>query len=302
MRRSTMDKELLNFSFDEIVNSSGLDDANEDRLAEIKRYEKIYLLKQQNVLDSTVEDIDGERLISLYNNVEFNGFRRNYMEDLSERDYTLEGCTPYQIIINDVVLEDGSWGDILCKLAIYLLDQFPEKMDSIEEFRAPWTKTAMFSSVKKTNFKSIGANLFLNCNHTALHSCWLVQDLLDYFGVKKSDVRLLIHRPSSAEKGELKQHIEKLFLIGFKKYICSETLKEQDYADKVVNNITKFINPVLCNMSKSYQNIFLFDDLAVASGYIGKLKNTIKQSFKYDEKAKKVLCKYLTLLQNYYKM
>ena len=87
-----MDKELLNFSFDEIVNSSGLDDANEDRLAEIKRYEKIYLLKQQNVLESTVEDIDGEMLISLYNNVEFNGFRRNYVEDLSERDYTLEGC------------------------------------------------------------------------------------------------------------------------------------------------------------------------------------------------------------------
>ena len=32
-----MDKELLNFSFDEIVNSSSLGDANEDRLAEIKR-------------------------------------------------------------------------------------------------------------------------------------------------------------------------------------------------------------------------------------------------------------------------
>ena len=61
-----MDKELLNFSFDEIVNSSGLDDANENRLAEIKRYEKIYLLKQQNVLESTTEDIDGESLISLY--------------------------------------------------------------------------------------------------------------------------------------------------------------------------------------------------------------------------------------------
>ena len=99
-----MDKELLNFSFDEIVNSSSLGDANEDRLAEIKRYEKIYLLKQQNVLESTVDDMDGESLISLYNNVAFSGFRRNYVENLSERDYTLEGCTPYQIIINDVVL------------------------------------------------------------------------------------------------------------------------------------------------------------------------------------------------------
>ncbi len=302
MRRSDMDKELINFSFDEIVHLSGFDDAKEERVAEIKRYEKIYLLKQQNGFESNIEDIDDDSLISLYNNVEFNGFRRNYVEDLSERDYALEGCTPYQIIINDVVIEDSSWGDILCKLAIYLLDKFPEKLDNIEEFRTPWTKATIFSSVKKTNFKPIGSNLFLNCNHTALHSCWLIQDLLDYFGIKKSDVRMLIHRPSSAEKSELKQHIEKLFLIGFKKYICSETLKEQEYADKVVNNIIKFINPILCNMSKSYQNIFLFDDLTVASSYIGKIKTLIKESFKYHEKAKKVLCRYLTLLQNYYKM
>lgn len=297
-----MDKELFNFTFDEIVNANCPDDAKEERIAEIKRYEKIYLLKQQKGLELHIEAIDGDNLILLYNNVEFSGFRRNYVENLSERDYTLEGCTPYQIIINDVVIEESSWGNMLCRLTIYLLDNFPDKMATIEEFRAPWTKAVMFSSVKKTNFKPIGQNLFLNCNHTALHSCWLVQDLLDYFGIKKKDVKMLIHRPSSAEKNELKQHIEKLFLMGFKQYICSETLKEQEYADKVVRNITKYINPILCNMSNSYQNIFLFDDLTVASSYIGKIKNTIKESIKYDEKVKKILGRYLTLLQNYYKM
>lgn len=297
-----MDKGFLDFSFDEIVNTNNIDNLKEERVADIKRYERIYLLKQQTDFGFEIENIDDDALIGLYNNVEFSGFRRNYVEDLSERDYTLEGCTPYQITINGTLLEDSSWGDMLCKVAIYLLDTFPEKRNSLEEFRTPWTKTAMFSSVKKTNFKPIGTDLFLNCNHTALHSCWLIQDLLDYFGIDKQNVRLLIHRPNSAEKSELKQHIENLFTIGFKKYICKETSKEKEYAEKIVNNIKKFINPILCNCSKSYQNIFLFDDITVASSYIGKIKNIIKQSFKYDEKVKKVLCAYLTLLQNYYKM
>ena len=51
-----------------------------------------------------------------------------------------------------------------------------------------------------------------------------------------------------------------------------------------------------------YQNIFLFDDLTVASSYIGKIKNAIKESFKYDEKAKRVLNKYLTYLFSFYKL
>lgn len=43
-----------------------------------------------------------------------------------------------------------------------------------------------------------------------MHSCWLIQDLLDFFKINKSEVKLLIHRPSSAEtteiKGTLEQH------------------------------------------------------------------------------------------------
>lgn len=57
MRRSDMDKELINFSFDEIVHSSGFDDAKEERVAEIKRYEKIYLLKQQNGFDQILKTL-----------------------------------------------------------------------------------------------------------------------------------------------------------------------------------------------------------------------------------------------------
>lgn len=297
-----MDKDIFDFSFDEITSMSDIEDCREERLIEIKRYERIYLLKPQIESGFSSNDIDDDKLLDLYQNIEFNGFKRNYVENLLERDYTLEGCTPYQLTIGDTVIEDGSWGNLLCKFSAYLLDTFPNKLETIGEFRAPWTKAVIFSSTPKTNYKPIGFGLFLNCNHTALHSCWLIQDLLDYFDIDKSTIKLLIHRPNSVENAELKKHLETLFVLGFKNYIKAVSSKDDEYAEKVINNIRKYINPVLCSLSKSYQNIFLFDDLTVTSSYIGKMKNTIKQSLKYDEKAKKVLCMYLTLLLNYYKM
>lgn len=297
-----IDKDLFDFSFDEITGISDIDDCIEERVIEIKRYERIYLLKPQTDSESIFNEMDDDKLIDLYQNIEFNGFKRNYVEDLSERDYVLEGCTPYQLAIRDFVIEDGAWGNLLCKFATYLLDAFPHKLENIEEFRTPWTKAVIFSSAPKTNYKPIGFGLFLNCNHTALHSCWLIQDMLDYFNIDRSSVKLLIHRPNSVENGNLKNRLESLFIYGFKNYIRVATSKEEAYADKVVNNIRKYINPILCSISKSYQNIFLFDDLTVASSYFGKLKNIIQQSAKYEEKAKKVLCKYLSLLLDYYKL
>lgn len=297
-----MNSDFFDFSFDEITNASNMEDCKEERLIEIKRYESIYLLKSKNESFASNCEIDDDSLMELYRDIEFNGFRRNYVENLFERDYCLEGCTPYQIIIKDTVIEDGAWGNLLCKFAAFLLDSFPDKCNDIELFRVPWTKTTMFSSVKKTNYKLITESLYLNCNHTALHSCWLIQDLLEYFNIDKSGVKLLIHRPNSAEGEELKCHIEQLFLMGFKTYIQSVALRDEFYAEKVVNNIRKYINPILCAISKSYRNIFLFDDITIASSYIGKIKGIIEKNIKYEEKAKKTLHKYLTLLLNYYKL
>lgn len=125
---------------------------------------------------------------------------------------------------------------------------------------------------------------------------------MDYFGIEKSEVKMLIHRPCIAEPQELKQHIEREFKRGFKKYIIVQYEKPDDYAEKVIKNIEKYLNPMLDNISKSYPNFFLFDDVTIASGYIKKVKEIIEGNLKYDDKTKKVLYKYLKYLLNYYKL
>ena len=149
------------------------------------------------------------------NNIVFEGKRRYYIEDLTERDYFLENTTPYKLEYKDYCLSETSWGEMLRSLAILLLDLFQHV--NIFEFRCPWSKQIMFSNERKTNYKMINENLYINCGHTALHSCWFIQDLLDFFNINKSEVKLLIHRPSSAETTEIKrtleQHYDNLFLF-----------------------------------------------------------------------------------------
>ncbi len=249
-------------------------------------------------------------LIELYNqkkaevfeNVVFSGKRRYYIEDLTKRDYTLENTTPYQIEILGNIIEENSWGILLCRVSNLLLKLYPEYVDDITSFRCPWTKAVMFSLERKTNYKPIDHNLFLNCNHTALHSCWLLQDLLDYFKIDKGSIHFLIHRPCSAEPKNVKEYIEKRFKNGFMDFICSRHNKSKEYAQKVITNIEKYLNPMLAKISKSYTNFFLFDDNATLHNYIKKVRDVIAGKVNYGEKVKSALNKYLDYLIEYYKV
>lgn len=190
---------------------------------------------------STFEELMSQALLiellnqkkaEVFENVVFSGKRRYYIEDLTERDYALENTTPYQIEILGNVIEENSWGLLLCKVSNLLLGLYPEYIEAITSFRCQWTKSVIFSTEQKTNYKPIDYNLFLNCNHTALHSCWLLQDILDYFQIDKAGVRFLIHRPCSAEPEKVKGYIEKRFKNGFLDFICSKYNKSKENAKK----------------------------------------------------------------------
>ncbi len=296
-----MNDDILNISFDDIVKySEQVEDTDSERILEINSYEKLYLLKPDENGKPSMFMGEKEKL-SLYENIVFSGLRRYYVEDLTQRDFLLEGSTPYQIELCGMVLQDNSWGNFLCKVALLLLDKFPEKKEQVLDFRTQWTKTAMFTTVKKTNAKPLNENLYLNCNHTALHSCWLLQDLLDFFNIEKSSVKFLIHRPSSIEPVPVREHIEKLFVMGFKEYLKRVRDYDEEKCEKTVGVIYKYLNPALCTISKSYTNLFLFDDTATLANYVKKIKDNIEGSVKFDPKAKKVLNKYLNFLWDYYK-
>lgn len=266
---------------------------------------KKFLYDKQEMLEEFVSqtlliELFTAKKAEVFENVVFNGTKRYYIEDLTERNYSLENTRPYQLEIEGHAIEEHAWGQLLCKAARLLLDLYPEYEDKIVSFRCEWSKSEMFSFQMKTNFKAIKDNLFINCNHTALHSCWFLQDLLDFFYIDKSKVSLLIHRPPSAEPNTVKEYIIKRFKRNFTAFICAKYNKSSDYADKVVINIDKYLNPMLSKTTNSYNNFFLFDDNATLSNYINKLREKINSNLRYEQKIKVVLNKYLDYLKNYY--
>lgn len=237
----------------------------------------------------------------VFENVVFEGKRRYYIEDLTERDYTLESTTPYQLDILGHAIEEHAWGHLLCRTTELLVELFPDYLDKLLEFRCSWTKTPIFTLEGRTNYKPIKCGYYMNCNHTALHACWLLQDLLDYFAVDKTKVSFLIHRPSSAEPQKVKDYVEQRFKRNFAEYIITHYQKDAEYADKVIRMIEKYLNPMLGKISKSYTNFFLFDDNTTLANYIKKVREMIAGNYRMDEKAKKAFNRYLNYLQQYYK-
>ncbi|MCD8201824.1 MAG: hypothetical protein LUD47_07160, partial [Clostridia bacterium] len=229
------------------------------------------------------------------------GMHRYYIEDLSIRDYLLEGSSPYRINICGSEISDASWGNFVCKVVRLLLKNFPERRDHLIAFNVQWGNADIFSSSERTNFKWVDDNIYMNCNQTALHLCWLLQDLLDYFDINRSNLKMLIHKPVNSEPKKIKAHIESVFIIGFKSYLCrTHPNTSEASAEKVIQNIQRILNPMLVKNSRFDSNFFLFDDFQRLSKYISKVQEYMSNRLNYADRDKKILNKCLKYLKDFY--
>lgn len=145
----------------------------------------------------------------------------------------------------------------------------------------------------KTNYSPIFDGLFINTNHTALHSVWFIQDLLDFYLVNKEDTYLLIKRPPSIEPKEVKQYVKNEIKQCFFEY-----LKEKEYDDNFANKVIKGIeslNKFLLGISKTYNDFFLFDNTLVLSNYKSRLLKEINNNPNWNEAQTQTAKKYLDI-------
>ena len=236
----------------------------------------------------------------LENSVVFDGSKRYYLEDLTKRDYFLENTTPFQLFLCNHIIEEHSWGSLLAETVKLLLVLYPN-VKNLLSFQSSWSKAAMFVDEPKKNYRELNDELYINCNHTAVHSCWFLQDILDFYKIEKNDVVFLIHRPAGAEPQNIRNHIESYIKEDFQSYLIHNIGKTQEQAIKIINIIIKYLNPILSSISKSYNNFFLFDDNTILASYSYKVKEKISQNIKFDDKSKKILNKCIDYLNAYYK-
>lgn len=235
------------------------------------------------------------------------GIKRYYVEDLSkldlsERDRSLDNTTPYLLKINDYEIKETTWVDMLTKLAIYLQTSYPKSVDELLNFKTDWSKVDIFLNQSITNSKKIDENLYINCNHTAIHSCWVIQDILNFYGIDFNNVKFLIHRTAGAEPKDTRDYFTSEFKKEFSSFLVNNKQKTLETAQIIISGIEKRMNPILDGISKSYNSFFLFDDVNILAGYSSTFIKKIDNSFSISEKNKNVMKKYIKYLKEFYKL
>lgn len=227
--------------------------------------------------------------------------RRYYKEDLTTRDYTLAHTTPYCMMFRDFCSNKHSWGDLLIDLTNYLCSKSIKSLNELIYFHTEWTKQDIFLVEKRTNHKLLHNGLFLNCNHSALHACWLIQDLLNFFCINTNEVEFYIHRAVTNEPRELRVLLENEFKKEFKEFLMVKHDKTDELAEKIINNIEKVMNPRLSKISSTYSNFFMFDDYIMYLNYAGKFEKIIDGDLRIVYKNKQIIKRYLCYLREFYK-
>ena len=246
-------------------------------------------------MDEITISINGQDLLLI-------GKKRYYKENLFERDFSLENTTPYILRINQYEIIETAWIDMICSVASYLIMHGNKTHIELLKYKTDWSKAAIFSEEKRTSFRKVGIDIYINYNHTALHSCWLMQDLLNFFEIDLNDVEFYIHRPSSTEPKVVKNYFAKKAYREFEFFMVECKDKTAEQANKIISNIETYLNVFLRKVSKSYDDVFLFDDILTATNYINRIKEFVDKQDGISDKNKKILHKYCAYLLEFYKI
>ena len=225
--------------------------------------------------------------------------KRFYREDLTKRDFTLENTRPEYFRIVGDEFSESSWGKLLKEVADYLIKEYEPSKEDLLEMKLEWTKQKVFiESQKISSCQLLENGLYINTNHTALHSCWVLQDLLNYFSVNLKEVELLIHRQPIAEEKEVKDFFINTNKENFKYYLINIENKSSDYYTIVENGI-KYINIFIGKYLPSYENMYLIDDSLTYSSIKSRVLQKMREVNFTSEKNIVTFNKIMTLYNKY---
>lgn len=194
------------------------------------------------------------------------GLDRIYIMDFSEKPYIMEWCTPINLVMPDKkIFITRSWVELIKELTLYLQMEYPIPADVLLNFSVGWSKASIFGTKKRVNWHLIDKGLFINCNHTALHSFWLIGDLLSLYGINTKETIVRVHKGSVVEPEEVKSFIAKEMQNKYINFLVENKEMPLDKATTISNYILSF-NKIVIKISPSTDNLYLVDSSMGFSG------------------------------------
>ena len=226
--------------------------------------------------------------------------QRYYYQDLAERDHSLECTTPFSLDTGSKCFLETSWKQLLIEVISSYLKDDPSKKDALIKYRMFWNGKYPFSDKPGKYYNDVGEGVYLYCNQTALHACWILREILEIFGVELKKCQFIVHRTPFAEPFECRKFYAEKTRNTFKYYYTQLLKHSEDRAEQVLRNIDK-LNKILPQFSKSYFNFYLIDNNTVYASYKLKFLDYLRYDLKADDKNVRLADKYLTILGDFYK-
>lgn len=224
--------------------------------------------------------------------------RRYYIEDLSKRNFNVECATPYYFNYKDIRIYESSWKNMVYKIALQMNLQFPKSDMEYLELKNDWGKQKVFSEEKLKNYERFN-NLYINLNHTAVHALWTIQLLINFYGINPAECRLFLRRHGSAEPKEAQAYFQQKTIDELNLYMQEKCLYPEDRCKRVIKNLM-YLNKFMPDISKSHNNLFLFDDGANFANYKDKLLEYLKFKKRFEEDKLKIAESCLKVIYKYY--
>ena len=251
------------------------------------------------------------------NNVLTDGLERRYFIHTFDRRLDMENVTPVELILltkhgwgssseietsnPDVYrFKCSAWTELLTNLVAFLQGKCPKSKEELLNFDVDWTSVKVFRETKDiVNMVQLDNGLYFSLNHSAAHSQWLIQELIEFYGAYNSI--LVIHRPPFSEPKEVTDFVKEERISEFKQFLINNKNVDEEKADKIVNAINGPFNKVMNKMSHtSYNDFFLFDNCTILSNMKSKLLANLMYITDWSEKQVATAKKYLDYLTDYY--
>lgn len=235
-----------------------------------------------------------------YNIVYING-NRFYINDLSERTYNYEYAIPCYFSYKNIEIFNNSWKNMLVEIINKLDEINPKSEEELLSIKCDWGKQSVFSKEKKQNFVPF-KNIFINCNHTAIHAMWTIQLILQFYNIQTDECIFLIKRPPICEYDEIRNYFKNETINNFKEYLSSNKNLKEESINTVLKCIEYINKHLLSIVNKSYNDLFLTEDQKTLLVLKSKIFNKIDDNPKMNDRKKKILKQSLYLFSCFNKL
>jgi hypothetical protein len=226
--------------------------------------------------------------------------KRTYQVDLNSiivgPEY--EHTVPYQFRYQDIVLNSGSWTNLLYNVLV-ALDNVAEKTEEeLLSIRNDFSNARFFSKTPQSNHR-LYKGVYINLNHTAGHSLRSIVTLLNAYEVSLDETVLLIRKHSKYEPERIKLYFKNEVKNDFSTFLTYKGFDENQIILAIKN--IEFINSIFDKMKASYNDFFLFDQVTYFQGYKSRFFEYLNKHYFSRKDLIKVSKLVLGYLENYYK-